>query len=100
MNKRLYVGNLPFATTEARLEEVFAQVGPVVETVIIYDRETNRSRGFGFVEMADETLAATAMEQMNGKELDGRTMTVAEARRRETRREPRRDTYSYNYPSW
>jgi len=78
MTKKLYVGNLSFQTTESELNELFAQAG-VVETVrIITDRETGRSKGFGFVEMQDG--ADKAIEQFNGKDFKGRALTVNEAR--------------------
>jgi RNA recognition motif-containing protein len=90
MGKKLYVGNLSYHTTQSELESHFAQVGEVVEAVVVQDRETGRSRGFGFVEMADDRSAAAAIEQLNGRELDGRALNVAEARppqRREGRSE-------------
>ena len=78
MTKKLYVGNLSFQTTETELNELFAQAG-VVETVrIITDRETGRSKGFGFVEM--QNGADKAIEQFNGKDFNGRALTVNEAR--------------------
>ncbi|MCD6520955.1 MAG: RNA-binding protein [Anaerolineae bacterium] len=86
MGKRLYVGNLPYRLSEAELEDVFAQVGTVVDVTIVVDRETGRSRGFGFVEMADEATAATALEQLNGTEVGGRTIKVAMANPRRTSR--------------
>jgi RNA recognition motif-containing protein len=84
MGKRLYVGNLSFGTTEAELKNAFAQYGEVVSATVVMDRETGRSRGFGFVEMnsgADEAIA-----EMDGKDLGGRQLTVNEARPREDRR--------------
>ncbi|MBN1400802.1 MAG: RNA-binding protein [Anaerolineae bacterium] len=80
MGKKLYVGNLSYHTTQSELEAHFAQVGDVIEAVVVQDRETGRSRGFGFVEMADERSANAAIEQLNGRELDGRALNVAEAR--------------------
>jgi len=82
MEKRLYVGNLSYDTTESQLGTVFEQVGAVVKATLITDRETGRSKGFGFVEMADEGSAAAAIAQLNGTELDGKTIKVAEARPR------------------
>lgn len=79
MTKKLYVGNLPFQTTEDELNELFAQVGPVESVRIITDRDTGRSRGFGFVEMGDDD-AEKAISQFNGSELNGRPLTVNEAR--------------------
>ena len=86
MSKKLYVGNLPFQTTSDDLVEAFRQFGAVTRAQIVNDRETGRSRGFGFVEMASG--AETAIDQMSGVEFQGRTLTVNEARPREDR--PRR----------
>jgi RNA recognition motif-containing protein len=83
--KKIYVGNLSFDTTEDSLRDLFASHGQVVSVAIITDRMTGRSRGFGFVEMDDDAAAATAIEQLNGTQLDGRTLTVNEARSREGR---------------
>jgi len=80
--KKLYVGNLPFNTSEDQVKELFSQVGEVQEVKIITDRETGRSRGFCFVEMEN---ADEAISNLNGKELDGRKITVSEAREREQR---------------
>ena len=82
-SKNLYVGNLPFSTTEQELNQLFGQYGTVTKAQVIMDRETGRSRGFGFVEMssgADEAIAA-----MNGAEYQGRRLTVNEAKPREER---------------
>ena len=79
MTQKMYVGNLSFQSTEGDLESLFAQVGDVESVRIITDRDTGRSRGFGFVEMSDEN-AAKAIEQFSGTELDGRELTVNEAR--------------------
>jgi RNA recognition motif-containing protein len=84
MSKRLYVGNLSFSTTSDELREAFSQYGSVTSASVVSDRDTGRSRGFGFVEMADG--ADEAIEAMNGQELGGRTLTVNEARPRENRR--------------
>ena len=81
----IYVGNLSFNTTERQLEEAFASYGAVQSARIATDRDTNRPRGFGFVEMGDATEAQNAIAGLNGKELDGRTLTVNEARPREDR---------------
>lgn len=83
MSKNIYVGNLAYGTTEDDLREVFGQHGSVTRTQIIMDRETGRSRGFGFVEMSDGADAAIAA--LNGAEFQGRTLTVNEARAREDR---------------
>jgi len=85
MEKKLYVGNLAYNTTEAALQDAFSRVGNVVKATIIMDRETNRSKGFGFVEMADEESAAAAIAQLNGTQLDGRAIRVAEAQARQDR---------------
>ena len=84
MTKKLYVGNLAFATTSDDLRDAFSEYGTVSSATVITDRETGRSRGFGFVEMEDG--AEQAIEAMNGKELGGRTLNVNEARPREDRR--------------
>ena len=80
MNKRLYIGNLPYSVTDASLQELFGEVGEVVSVNIITDRYSGRSKGFGFVEMATEEQAQKAIETLNGREIDGRAVTVAEAR--------------------
>ena len=85
MAKKLYVGNLDFNTTEASLSELFASVGEVVSVSLVTDRMTGRSRGFAFVEMADFDAAKAAIDQLNGKDVDGRALKVAEARPREPR---------------
>jgi len=85
MAKKLYVGGLSYNTTEATLRDTFAAVGTVETATIIIDKMTNRSKGFGFVEMATEEEAKKAIETLNGKELDGRTLTVNEAKPMEPR---------------
>ncbi len=80
MGKKLYVGNLPYSTTDASLTEVFAQVGKVESAKVVMDRETGRSRGFGFVEMSTDAEAADAVARLHGVEYDGRAITVTEAR--------------------
>lgn len=80
MNKKLYVGGLPYSTTEESLKESFSQAGAVASANVITDKMTGRSRGFGFVEMADEAGAQAAIEMFNGKDFEGRTLTVNEAR--------------------
>ena len=87
MNKKIYVGGLPFAVTEDKLNEIFSVHGTVDSARVITDRFTGRSRGFGFVEMADESEAQAAIDSLNGTELDGRTLTVNEARPQEKRSE-------------
>lgn len=83
MGRRLYVGGLPYATTEAELHELFAGVGNVASATIISDRATGQSKGFGFVEMATDDGARQAVEQLNGADFGGRTITVNEAKPRE-----------------
>jgi hypothetical protein len=83
MTKKLYVGNLPFTTTADELREVFGQHGTVTSAQVVEDRETGRSRGFAFVEMSDG--AEEAINALNGAQLQGRTLTVNEARPREDR---------------
>ena len=85
MAKKLYVGGLSYNTNEATLKEFFASAGTVETATIIMDKMTNRSKGFGFVEMATEEEAKKAIETLNGKELDGRTLTVNEAKPMEPR---------------
>ena len=84
MAKKIYVGNLSFQTTEADLNNMFSEVGQVDSVQIITDRDTGRSKGFGFVEMSDDAAAAKAIEQFNGKEVNGRSLTVNEARPKES----------------
>ncbi len=81
---RLYVGGLPYQTTEHDLIELFEQVGQVSEVSVITDRDTGRSKGFGFVEMSDQQAARTAIERLNGTHLGDRTITVNEARERQS----------------
>ena len=80
MAKKIYVGNLSFQTTDADLNNMFSEVGQVESVRIITDRDTGRSKGFGFVEMSDDAAAAKAIERFNGKEVNGRALTVNEAR--------------------
>lgn len=80
MGKKLYVGNLPFSVTESSLNDLFAPHGTVESCRLITDRDTNRSKGFGFVEMSTDDEAQSAIEAMNGKEVEGRALTVNEAR--------------------
>jgi hypothetical protein len=85
MGTRLYVGNLSFNTTEESLRELFAQAGAIKSVSIVKDRETNQSRGFGFVEMATDEEARKAVQLCDGHELDGRNLRVNEARPMEPR---------------
>jgi RNA recognition motif-containing protein len=80
MATKLFVGSLSYQTTDAELEEFFAAVGQVVSAKVIIDRDTNRSKGFGFVEMSSEEEAKEAVKQLDGKELGGRKLIVNEAR--------------------
>src|SRR5690348_10659308 len=80
MGKKLYVGNLPFSATDQILTDTFAQCGKVESARIIIDRETGRSKGFGFVEMSTEAEAQEGIKQFNGADYDGRAMTVNEAK--------------------
>ena len=80
MGKKLYVGNLPFSATDQILSDTFAQCGTVESAKIIMDRESGRSKGFGFVEMSTEAEATDAISKFNGADYDGRPMTVNEAR--------------------
>lgn len=80
MAKKLYVGNLPYSVDDEALHQHFAQFGAVDSAKVIMDRETGRSKGFGFVEMADDSAADQAIERGNGVELNGRAINVSEAR--------------------
>jgi RNA recognition motif-containing protein len=80
MGNKLYVGNLPFSATDESLREIFEQAGRVESARIVTDRETGRARGFGFVEMSNDSEAAAAIEKFNGKDFEGRSLTVNEAR--------------------
>lgn len=80
MGKKLFVGNLSWDVRDEQLKEVFSEVGTVEEAVVIIDRMKNRSKGFGFVTMSTEEEAQAAMEELNGKEVDGRPINVSEAR--------------------
>jgi cold-inducible RNA-binding protein len=82
MGKRLYVGNLSYNTTEISLRDAFGQVGTVADAKIVMDRDTGRPRGFGFVEMGTDEEAQNAIQQLNGRELDGRAINVNEAQER------------------
>ncbi len=83
--KKLYVGGVSYSTTEQGLSDAFSKAGEVASVAIIMDKMTGRSKGFGFVEMTTEEGAKAAIEMWNGKELDGRKLTVNEARPREER---------------
>jgi cold-inducible RNA-binding protein len=85
VNKKLYVGNLPYTATDSVIRSLFEQVGEIAEVTVIMDRETGRSKGFGFVEMATEEGAQEAIRKFNGYQMDNRPLTVNEARPREER---------------
>jgi len=85
MNKKLYVGGLPYSVTEDKLQEIFSAHGTVESARVITDRFTGRSRGFGFVEMSSEEEAQKAIDSLNESDLDGRSLTVNEARPQEDR---------------
>lgn len=90
MAKKLYVGGLPYSTTEDALKEAFSQAGTVESATIIIDKMSGRSKGFGFIEMTSDEEAQKAIEMWNGKDFEGRNITVNEARPMEAR-PPRRD---------
>ncbi|MFZ0429855.1 MAG: RNA-binding protein [Acidobacteriota bacterium] len=83
--KKLYVGGLPFSVSDRQLEELFAEHGTVESARVITDKMTGRSRGFGFVEMSSQEEAQSAIESLNGSQLEGRTLTVNEAKERAPR---------------
>jgi RNA recognition motif-containing protein len=88
---KIYVGNLPYSVRDAELEEMFSSYGEVISANVIIERDTNRSKGFGFVEMASTEDAQSAISELNGKEVQGRGLKVNEAKPREDR--PRRPRY-------
>jgi cold-inducible RNA-binding protein len=94
MAKKLYVGGLSYSTTDEALKEAFAQAGSVESAVVIIDKMSGRSKGFGFVEMSSDEEAQAAIDLWNGKELDGRRVTVNEARPLEQR--PPRQSGGFN----
>jgi cold-inducible RNA-binding protein len=85
MGRKLYVGNLAYGVTDSDLQQLFAQHGTVQSAQVIMDRDTGRSKGFAFVEMGSDAEAQAAITALGGKEVDGRTLTVNEARPREDR---------------
>ena len=85
MGKKLYVGNLSYRMTDSDLEQLFASHGSVTSAQVIMDRDTGRSKGFGFVEMGSDQDATAAITALNGKEIEGRSLTVNEARPKEDR---------------
>jgi RNA recognition motif-containing protein len=80
MGKKLFIGNLPFSADDAALNHIFSQAGVVESAKVIFDRDSGRSKGFGFVEMATDAEAADAIAKFNGADYEGRAMNVAEAR--------------------
>ena len=82
-NKKLFVGSLPWAVDDAKLQEIFSQVGNVVSAMVLQDKQTGRSRGFGFVEMSTEEEANEAITKLNGSDIEGRKISVSIARPRE-----------------
>ena len=95
MAQNLFIGSLAYATTDDSLKAFFEELGEVTSARVVTDRETGRSRGFGFVEYADEANNQKAVDQLNGKELDGRAINVSLARPKEDR--PRRDDNSRSF---
>jgi RNA recognition motif-containing protein len=95
---KLFVGGLPFATTDEELQELFAAHGSVASAVVVKDRETGRSKGFGFVEFENDDEGKAAEKALNGSDLGGRSITVNEARPKEDR--PRRDFNGGGNRSW
>jgi len=92
MGKKLFVGNLPFSATSSDLEALFSEVGTCESASVITDRDSGRSRGFGFVEMSSDSEAEEAITKLNGTELQGRTLNVGEAKERSSGG-PRRSRY-------
>ena len=85
MGNKLYVGNLAYSVRDETLQEAFGQFGTVTSAKVMMDRDTGRSKGFGFVEMSDDQACKSAISALNGKDVDGRALTVNEARPREDR---------------
>ncbi|MEI6751356.1 MAG: RNA-binding protein [Candidatus Saccharibacteria bacterium] len=83
---KLYVGGLPYSMTDSDLEALFAEIGKVVSSAVIVDRDTNRSKGFGFIEMEDDADGQRAIKELDGKDVGGRSIVVNEARPKEDRR--------------
>lgn len=98
MASKLFVGSLAWATNDDSLRDFFSEAGTVVSANVIKDRETDRSKGFGFVEMSSDEEAKAAIDKLNGKELDGRAIVVNEARPREDR--PRSESNSFGKSSY
>jgi RNA recognition motif-containing protein len=96
MSVKLYVGNLAFQTSSEELHELFSQAGTVESAAVVEDRDTGRSRGFGFVEMATKGDGEDAIAQFNGKEINGRSLVVNEAKPREERSKSDRNHRGFN----
>ena len=96
----IYVGNLSYGINEQLLKEAFEVFGDVTKSTIIMDRETGRSRGFGFIEMPDDTEAKTAIESLNGTDLDGRKLVINEARPRNNQSRDNKRSGGYNNKRW
>jgi RNA recognition motif-containing protein len=88
MSTKLFVGSLSYSVNDQQLQDAFAAAGTVVSAKVIMDRETGRSKGFGFVEMSNDDEAKAAIDMLNGKEIDGRAVAVSEARPQERRERP------------
>jgi len=86
MAKKLYVGGLAYSVTEQELEALFAELGKVISATVIKDRDSGQSKGFGFVEMEDDSAAQNAIKELSGKDFNGRSIVVNEARPQEDRR--------------
>lgn len=86
MASKLYIGGLAYSVTESELEEFFAEIGKVTSSAVIKDRDSGQSKGFGFIEMENDADAKKAIEELNGKDLKGRSIMVSEARPQEDRR--------------
>ncbi len=95
----IYVGNLPYSTTDEELAELFSEYGTVSSANIIIDRRNHRSRGYGFVEFADDAQGAAAVAALNGTQYGGRTLKVDEARQKDAQRSPRRASSSRRTPA-
>lgn len=99
MSKKIYVGNLPFTATNDSLSEIFNSFGQVSSSKIVMDRDTGRSKGFGFVEMADDSEALSAIEKLHGSDYGGRALTVNEARPMEKRAPSQASSFRGNHGS-
>ena len=100
MPKKIYIGNLSYATTEDGLRQFFAPYGEILSATIIMDQQAQRSKGFGFVVLADEAMLERAIAGLNGRELDGRRVRVSMAEEKPPRqRRPLRENYSRDYDS-